>query len=268
VVVASATQPRQEALPGAFTRAFARAARGPGAAGHIPGGLTVDALVNVMNADPELPATQRAQWAMVAGSGAIPDFLPNMRRDATLADLDLAEQAWRAVNDYGIRIDYRTYDDPGLGPCRRQHSGVTARRGLWEIHYDPYDLTRVFVRTPEGWVTAPWTHLPMISAPFADFTWRHARRLTAQAGRDDTSEAEVARVLDALLTRAHDGPSADKATARVAARTRVAAAAHRPPAPEELADGQAAEDEKEEQMAEVIPLGIFDARAEADRWPS
>ena len=60
----------------------------------------------------------------------------------------------------------------------------------------------------------------------------------------------------------------DKASARVAARTRVAAAAHRPPAPEDPPESQAAEDEKEEQMAEVIPLGTFDARAEADRWPS
>jgi hypothetical protein len=64
----------------------------------------------------------------------------------------------------------------------------------------------VFVRTPDGWVTAPWTHLPMTSAPFADFTWRHARKLAAQAGRDDTNQTEVARVLDELLTRAQAGP--------------------------------------------------------------
>jgi len=140
------------------------------------------------------------------------------------------------------------------------------------VHYDPYDLTRVFVRTTDGWVTAPWTHLPMVAAPFADFTWRHARRLTAQAGRDDTSEAEVARVLDELLTRAQAGPPAakdkDKASARIAARTRVAAAAHRPPVPEDPPEGQTAGNEKEEQMAEVIPLGVFDARAVAEKWPS
>ena len=62
------------------------------------------------------------------------------------------------------------------------------------------------MRTPDGWVTAPWTHLPMVCAPFADFTWRHARRLAAQAGRDDTDETEIARVLDELLTRAQNGP--------------------------------------------------------------
>lgn len=201
--------------------------------------------------------------ALVAAAGYLPLILTGEDY------LELLPVAWRAINDYGIRIDYRTYDSPALGPWRRQHSGVAAKRGLWEVHHDPYDLLQVFVRTPDGWVTARWTHLPMVAAPFADFTWRHARRLAAQAGRDDTNESEVARVLDDLLTRAGAGPqtgmSVDKASARVAARTRVAAAAHRPPLPQ-AADPD--EDDRDAQPATaVIPMGIFDARVEAERWP-
>ena len=125
------------------------------------------------------------------------------------------------------------------------------------------------MRTPDGWITAPWTHLPMISAPFADFTWRHARKLAAQVGRDDTNQTEVARVLDELLTRAQAGPPADKATARVAARTRVAAAAHRPPPREEPAAVTSDSDNDAGgggQLAAVVPFGVFDADAEASRW--
>ena len=124
------------------------------------------------------------------------------------------------------------------------------------------------MRTPDGWITAPWTHLPMISAPFADFTWRHARKLAAQVGRDDTNQTEVARVLDELLTRAHAGPPADKATARVAARTRVAAAAHRPPPRQEPAPADSNADDAGGggQLAAVVPFGVFDADAEASRW--
>jgi hypothetical protein len=174
---------------------------------------------------------------------------------------------WRAINAYGIRIDYRTYDCPELGPFRLQHSGVTARRGLWEVHYDPYDVTAVFVRTPDGWITAGWTHLPMVSAPFAEFTWRHARTLAAERGVDDRNETEVARVLDDLLTRAQAGP-VDKRSDRVAARTRVAAAAHRPPTPE--TDPEAERGDRDDgagtEMATVIPFGIFDADAEAAKW--
>ncbi|MDW5327516.1 integrase, partial [Plantactinospora sp. KLBMP9567] len=87
-------------------------------------------------------------------------------------------------------------------------------------------------------------------------TWRHARRLAAQAGRDDTNETAVARVLDELLTRAQAGPVLDKASARVAARTRVAAAAHRPP-PVEESEAQADEDDELDGQTSttVVPMG-------------
>ena len=98
VVVVTATQPAQQAIAGAFTAAFTRAVRSQATAGHAPGALSIDAVMNVLKQDPGLPASQQAQWALVAGSGAVPDFLPNPRRDAALVDLDLAEQdrRWRA----------------------------------------------------------------------------------------------------------------------------------------------------------------------------
>jgi hypothetical protein len=201
--------------------------------------------------------------ALVAAAGYLPLTLTGEDY------LELLPVGWRAINAYGITIDYRTYDCPELGPYRLQHSGVGARRGLWEVHYDPYDITKVFVRTADGWVTAPWTHLPMVSAPFAEFTWCHARQLTAERGLDDTNETEVAKVLDDLLTRAHTGP-VDKRTDRVTARGRVAAASHRlpppddPPTPPEDRDDET--DHADGPLAQVIPFGIFDADAEAAKW--
>ncbi|MFJ5820747.1 Mu transposase C-terminal domain-containing protein [Streptomyces microflavus] len=191
--------------------------------------------------------------SLVAASG----YLPLVLRGEDY--LELLPVAWRAVNDYGIRIDHRTYDCADLGPWRRQQSGIAAKRGLWEVHYDPYDLSQVFVRTPHGWITAPWIQLPLINAPFADFTWQHARRLATDAGLDDTNEETVARLLDKLLSRAEHGP--DKRTVRVLDRTRAAVAI---PAPA---------DEPEpntpptfQPLAPVAPLGVFDAHAEAERW--
>ena len=107
----------------------------------------------------------------------------------------------------------------------------------------------------------------MVAAPFAEFTWRHARTLAAERGRDDTNETEVARVLDDLLTRAQAGP-VDKLSDRVAARTRVAAAAHRPPPRDDATpprtERQPADGDGDGPLATVIPFGIFDADAEAD----
>ena len=194
--------------------------------------------------------------ALVAAAGYLPLTLSGEDY------LELLPVAWRGIRDRGVRIDYRTYDDRKLGPYRGQHSGISARKGLWPVHHDPYDLTRVFVRTPDGWITAPWTHLPMAAAPFADFTWRHARRLAAERGLDDTNETEVARVLDDLLSRAEHGP--DKASARVVARTRAGQAAHRPVLPEQATSP--AVEVGPGPDAEIIPFGVFDAEAEAERW--
>ena len=101
-------------------------------------------------------------------------------------------------------------------------SGVTAKGGRWEVHYDPYDLSRIWVRNHHhgGWITAPWTHLAMVGQPFADFTWRHARKIAAERGVDDANETAVAVVLAGLLRRAGQGPG----TQRAIARTRAAAA--------------------------------------------
>ena len=98
VVVVTATQPRQQAIAGAFTSTFTRAVRSQATAGHVPGVLDIDAVMNVVKADPSLPRSQQAQWSLVAGTGKIPDFLPNPRSDAALIDLDLAEQdrRWKA----------------------------------------------------------------------------------------------------------------------------------------------------------------------------
>jgi DNA-binding CsgD family transcriptional regulator len=130
--------------------------------------------------------------ALVAAAGYLPLVLSSEDY------LELLPVEWRAINDYGIRIDYRTYDIDELGPYRRQHSGIEKQKGLWEVHYDPYDLSQVFLRTPDGWVSVPWTHRPMMSGPFADFTWQHARQLaaacpTSSAARRSTPSSTAAR---------------------------------------------------------------------------
>jgi transposase InsO family protein len=191
--------------------------------------------------------------ALVAAAGYLPVTLTGEDY------LELLPVKWRRIGDDGVHIDNRTYNDPALGPWRGQHSGLTATQGRWEVHYDPYDVSQVHVRTPDGWITVTWTHLPMVTAPFADFTWRHARRLAGSGA----TETEIARVLDELLTRAEHGP--DRASARVAARTRAGQAAHRPvlPEPPELTPEPASGARGD---AEVVPFGIFDADAEAERW--
>ncbi len=121
--------------------------------------------------------------------------------------IELLPAVWRAVNAYGIKINHRTYDSAGLNPVRQQPSGV--RDGRWEVHYDPYDVSKVFVRGPGGWITCTWKYLDRVPVPFGELAWDHISGQLAGQGRGDASELERVQAVDELLRRAYHGPPAD-----------------------------------------------------------
>jgi hypothetical protein len=192
--------------------------------------------------------------------------------------VELLPAVWRAVNAYGVKVGHRTYDCKALNPYRRQHSGVNARKGLWEVHHDPYDVTRVWVRDhlgDGGWIMAPWTHLRTAPAPFGEQAWDHARQVLARRGQDQVTEAEIAQAAAALLDRAGQGPARGrearrdrKAGARARAAIEAGPSLPQEPAPSPQPQPPAWDDEEEDDgpLAEVIPLGVFDAAEEAKKW--
>ncbi|MQS10994.1 transposase [Streptomyces kaniharaensis] len=215
-----------------------------------------------------------AYAAMVAASGYVP--LAPSGDDY----IEMLPAVWRTVNDYGIRIDHRTYNSTDLAPLRRQHSGIGIKNGQWEVHYDPYDLSRVWVRDHRqgGWILAQWTHLPMVQQPFAEFTWRYARRIATERGMDSSNETAVAVLLAGLLRRAEAGPGPEQ---RATARTRAAAAMPRrlpsalipaqasvPPAETAPADEPDAEIVEAEiiETDDIEPFGVFDPFEDGGSW--
>lgn len=168
--------------------------------------------------------------------------------------IELLPVTWRAINSYGVKINHRVYDSADLNPHRRQHSGITARGGLWEVHYDPYDITRIWIRnhhrrddqsrdhsshdyaSPDHqedgadgdgvagddpdrqWISAVWTHLRTAPMPFGEQAWQHARAVLARRGQDPATEQEIAQAVRDLLERAEHGPTAaESVTTAVAA---------------------------------------------------
>ncbi|PQM49165.1 hypothetical protein C1Y40_00627 [Mycobacterium talmoniae] len=197
--------------------------------------------------------------------------------------IELLPAKWRTINSYGIRINNRIYDAKALNPHRHQDSGVHAHKGQWEVHHDPYDVSRIWVRNHHdgGWMMATWTHLRTAPVPFGESIWQQARSVLAQRGRDRPTEDELARAAADLLDRASNGPasseSLDAKQRQVAARNRVTAEPSWPrpvpPMPDDseeespaLADG--ADDNNDDQIdvSKVIPLPVFDARKEAKLW--
>lgn len=96
---------------------------------------------------------------------------------------------------------------------------MKSRRDLWEVHRDPYDVTRIWVRNHHhgGWIEAIWTYLNAGPAPFGDLAWDHAQRMLARRGTGKPTEDQIARAASDLLDRAGQGP-AGKRDLRVAAR--------------------------------------------------
>ncbi|WP_342338894.1 MULTISPECIES: Mu transposase C-terminal domain-containing protein [unclassified Rhodococcus (in: high G+C Gram-positive bacteria)] len=187
--------------------------------------------------------------------------------------VELLPATRRAINAYGVKISHRTYHDKALNPLRHQRSGVTDHRDLWEIHYDPYDLSRVWVRNhwKGGWITLFWRHLHRVAAPFGELAWDHTHRALPGA-----TEEEVADAVADLLKRAHQGPSDSegKASAKLTAGSpRAPRPAHRLPRSHRgPLRGTASTRNRTRSAttrpgAKVVALPIFDPCAEADkRW--
>ncbi len=211
--------------------------------------------------------------ALVEAAGYVPVAL------SAEDHIELLPATWRAINAYGVKINYRTYDGQELNPIRQQRSGVTDHKDLWEIHYDPYDVSRIWVRDHwnGGWITLFWDQLHRVAAPFGELAWDHARR-----GLTGATQEQIADAVSDLLERANHGPDTagggEKVTRRdrrVAARTKATRPAGTGPRSQVTAnsDPTAATDAVEDgtdddvPVAKVIPLPIFDPFAEADkRW--
>jgi len=197
--------------------------------------------------------------------------------------IELLPARWQAINAYGIKLNHRTYDSADLNPFRRQRSGVKAKKDRWEVHHDPYDVSRIWVRNhwDGGWIMCVWKHLRRVPVPFGELAWDHARQELADRGEQPT-ETAIADAVASLLNKASHGPApagnpqhkasrkASSKRQRVAARTRATTPARPRPAADPAEPTPAAptfDDETDETaIGGVIPLRVFDARKEAETW--
>lgn len=196
--------------------------------------------------------------------------------------IELLPASWRVINSYGVKIGHRIYDDPALHPFRRQPSGITAKKDLWEIHRDPYDVSQIWVRNhwDGGWITVFWKYLRSAPIPFGELAWDHTRQALTLDGSSPT-EQEIATAVNDLLRRAYQGPTPDEPGRRLTAREATVAARTAatttpswprpdaaPPEPADLGPdtGEDPDESVEDDLAEVVPLKIFNARKEAEQW--
>ncbi|MFJ8787319.1 Mu transposase C-terminal domain-containing protein [Streptomyces sp. NPDC102476] len=135
--------------------------------------------------------------------------------------VELLPVRWQPITDAGIRFDYRTYDAPCLNDHRGQRSGVASQKGLWEVHYNPYDPTQIWVRLPKGFAEVAWIHATSVGLPFTHHVWEHICKVVQRTGSREEHEAELALALDAFLKRA---ARKEKLSAAAVAKSRASGA--------------------------------------------
>ena len=235
--------------------------------------------------DPLTPGVVLSPNEMYASMLSVSGYIP-----APLGHDDFIELLpWvhRKIGSEGLRIHRRVYDAPALDIFRHTRSG--RKDGLWEIRLDPYDVTRVFIRLPEGFAVVPWRRLSASPAPFGQDVWRTAQEVLRERGMRNPGEQELPQAADALLDRVRDIPGTAR-TERRAKRVRATDAAARaarqahpgahqgdvipagrpegtPPAAGTKPGVKTPEEAPEAgDLAKVVPLPIYDAAEEAKKW--
>ncbi|MDX5575792.1 Mu transposase C-terminal domain-containing protein [Streptomyces sp. ID01-9D] len=218
--------------------------------------------------------------ALVSAAGYVPVSLSPEEY------IQLMPREWRVIGRSGVRINNRTYDAPALTPFRRQPSGAGPDGKRWEVHYDPYDISCVWIRNHHdtGWIAAAWRHLRTTPVPMGELVFDRAHQILRERGQRTPDEEAIAQVAEGLLDRAGDGPghepghrpegkgrSAQRRDRKVAARTRATSEPAWPrPAPAPRQDPGtetvSPDEEDADELADVVPLEIFDARKEAEKW--
>lgn len=178
--------------------------------------------------------------------------------------IELLPANWQTITASGIRIGRRTYDGDALDLLRGQPSGIAAKNNKWEIHYDPYDVSRVWVRNHHGtgWIILFWKHLHHAPIPFGELAWDHVRR-----GLPEHTEEELAAAAQDLLARAHAG-AATARDRRVQAKTRAtrpATTTTTGETPNRPSTTEAADQRPEPVQESVVPLEVFDPFIEAQK---
>jgi transposase InsO family protein len=130
---------------------------------------------------------------------------------------DFLATEWRTIQHYGVEVDGRRYNGPGLDPYRNAespHGGVYA--GKWPIRANPDDVRWVWFQDPADncWHRLEWEHAPGLGTPFSAEAAQYARRLAAQHDR----WPDTPRALAELLGRWNLGMVTDRRERRMALR--------------------------------------------------
>lgn len=147
--------------------------------------------------DPRLPTVDLSPTEMFARGMAVAGVLRlPASQDLRMEFLDVA---WRTIQHYGVEVDGRRYDGPGLNRYRGVKSTYGgAHPGRWPIMVDRDDVRTVFFRDPDTreWHGLVWEHAPGLEAPFSAEAAAYTRGLSLKSDRHVDPGGALADLLD------------------------------------------------------------------------
>lgn len=158
----------------------------------------------------------------------------------------------RTVQSNGVEFNGRRYDSPHLAPMRGRKSreGVTAQVN---VHYDPSDLHRVWIRSDDGeWITCSWNEQEGLSRPL-ERQYTELAHIMSSRMASYTNDQAVDIVLE-LRDQLAAEDAENKRAARVAEKAAKKAAARRPKPVEEVL-ANPVEDEDDD-FNDIIELAV------------
>lgn len=152
--------------------------------------------------DPLLPKVEVSPAEMFARGMATAGVLRLPASDDLL--MEFLDVAWRSIQHYGVEIDGRRYDGPGLNLHRGTRSPYGgAHAGKWPIMIDRDDVRTVYFQDPDtrNWHDLEWEHAPGLDAPLSAEAAAFTRKLSQQTNR----HVDAGAALDDLLDRYSKG---------------------------------------------------------------
>jgi transposase InsO family protein len=134
------------------------------------------------------------------------DYAPELPISFTTDDyIELLPVVFHAITNEGIRLRNRFYNSPELLPYRDTQSGDLAHNNKWEIHYNPYDMGQVWLRSSSGdWIECPWRDKGVLSTPHAAdiiSAGRNKKELDAKRAEHARESAELTGMPMPIATR-------------------------------------------------------------------
>ena len=183
--------------------------------------------------DPLLPKVELSPAEMFARGMATAGLLRLPASDDLR--MEFLDVAWRSIQPYGVEIDGRRYDGPGLTLHRGTRSPYGgAHASKWPIMIDRDDVRTVYFQDPDTrtWHDLEWEHAPGLDAPLSAEAAAYTRKLSQSADR----HVDAGAALDDLLDRYSKGAVTNRREKNLARRLatvsgtdRAAPAADDPP---------------------------------------